>query len=160
MSKGQLFVNYHWKQITLAFVVVVALVAWQTIGEERELKKIKEGQVAGVSIDNSNQQIESEAQKQRLIITYQASLKNLLKEYLQKRASSINDQTGWLTAIEQTKADVLKLSVPDEYKELHLAIVTTMDREKEALKEDDQDKKQAIESAWAEILEQYFWLNN
>ncbi len=160
MSKAQLFVNYHWKQITAALVVVVALVAWQTINEELALKKAREGQVAGASDSNSAQQIKSEDKNQQLIIVYQASLKNILTEYLQKRVEFANDQDSWLSTLEQTKAKVLELNVPDEYKELHLLVVTTLDQERGGLSQDNQNKKQAAESAWAEILKQYFWLNN
>ena len=156
MTKSQLFNKYHGKQIIAAFVVVVATVTWQVVNEERAANK-NTGTVMGET--TVNPAAVEQAKSNQLIIAYQSGLKNELTSYLAERANRENNQAGWLEIIGTTKNNILALSVPDEYKELQIKVVTTLDLEQTALMQSDNAKKKAAEDRWAEILKQYFWLN-
>lgn len=158
MTKSQMFVVSHSKQIIALFVVVVAVVAWQAIDQETALKKARSGQVAGAT--DVAQTVTAGEKNKQLIISYQARLKNSLATYLRQRATAGEDAGALSVAIDQAKAEILALSVPGEYQELQLKVVTTLDREKEALANKKALGKQTSDNDWEEILRQYFWLNN
>ena len=158
MTKSQLFVKYHWKQIVAMFVVVVAVITWQVTTEEVAIKKAKNGQVAGAT--DINQTTTENEKNTQLIITYQAELKNSVTKYFRQRAFAGADAIALIKAIDQAKNEILALGVPSEYKELHLKIATTLDLEKEAVLNNSAEDNQTAEKSWEEILQQYFWLNN
>jgi hypothetical protein len=158
MNKYQSFVNSHWKPIVAMFVAIIVATGWQVATVETAIKKAKNGQVAGVA-DTNSAVIENEKNTQQ-IITYQAGLKNSVANYFQQRALAGGDTLALTKAIDQTKNEILALSVPNEYKELHLKVVTTLDLEKSAAVDNSMEDTRATEKAWEEILQQYFWLNN
>ncbi|HRY63537.1 MAG TPA: hypothetical protein P5267_02980 [Patescibacteria group bacterium] len=157
MSKSELFVKYHGKQIIAAFIVVVATITWQVVREERAINPKNTGAVMGETASNLAE--EEQAKNKQLIVAYQAGLKNELTDYLSKRAGLENNKEAWQIAIATAKNNILALSVPNDYKDLQVKVVTAFDLEQEALREDNAAKKKAAEDRWAEILEQYFWLN-
>jgi len=157
MTTSQLFVKYHGKQIIVAFVVVVATITWQVINEERMIAHKNAGTVMGET--TVNQMIEKQTQNNQMIVAYQGSLKNEVTEYLTKRASVENNNQEWINIINTTKNNILALIVPNEYKDLQIKVVTTLDMEQTAIQENNSRGKKTTEDRWAEILKQYFWLN-
>ena len=157
MSKAQLFVRYHWRQTIVVFILAIAAIAWRVIDEDLLLTKKNAGQIMGETVTSEKAAIAE--QNSRLIVAYQNGLKNTVGEYLTKRASTENNKEEWLRLIEEEKVNILGLIVPDEYKDLHVRVVTTMDLEKTAVAQNDMGIKTEANQRWASILKQYFWLN-
>ncbi len=157
MSKAQLFVKYHWGQIVTVFILAVAAISWRVINEDLLQTKKNAGQVMGEA--TANEETMATEKNNQLAIVYQNGLKSAVDEYLVKRAAIDNDKEEWLRLIEEGKIKILGLIVPDEYKDLHVRAVTTMDLEKTAVLQNDTAGKTEANQRWANILKQYFWLN-
>ena len=93
-------------------------------------------------------------------MAYQVALKKELGEYLSQRAGLENDPEKWLQLINDSQTKILGLGVPNEYKDLHLKVVTNLDLEEAGVRENDGDKKESANDVWDKILKQFFWLNN
>lgn len=158
MSKSQLFVKYHWNQIIVVFVLAVAAVTLNVANDEGWLKKKTGGAVLGETASSGEQKNEEE--NNQAVMAYQVALKKELGEYLSQRAGLENDPEKWLQLINDSQTKILGLGVPNEYKDLHLKVVTNLDLEEAGVRENDGDKKESANDVWDKILKQFFWLNN
>lgn len=158
MSKSQLFVKYHWNQIILVFVLAVAAVSLNVIDEDIWSKKKTAGTILGETAVNGEEVLAT--QNTKAVLAYQVGLKKELSEYLTQRTKVEGDSEAWLKLVEESQAKILNLNVPDEYKDLHIKVVTNFDLEKAALMGNDSIKKELANNNWGNLLEQFFWLNN
>lgn len=123
----------------------------------------------------------------RLIISYQSGVSSVLKNYFEERNNNNWDiieplldyqkSQNWFDKIQETKSKVLDLTVPAEYKELHLNLVLALTWEEEAVQDlleassytlnSDkqknliklaQEKLKTAEDYYQEIFEDYDWL--
>lgn len=158
MSNNEEFVKSHWTQTMLLGVVVILIVSWQVVLEDTNLMGNKSrGVVKGKA--TQNQAINWVDFKKEEILTYQTKLKNIVRDYIGQRARFDNPHQEWLFLINQTKYKILFLSVPEEYKELQIQIIATLDLERQAISGSSSIQIEQINQRWQTILEQYFWLN-
>lgn len=150
------FIKYHWKQTIVLAVVVILVVAWNVVLEDTDWLKRNNGQVMGaaaVNLDANNKNLDEN------ILLYQNKIKNLVSDHLVKRSKFDKPHQDWLFLINKTKYQALSISVPDEYKDLHIKLISILDLEKNAVAESDQTQINQANQRWADFLKQYFWLN-
>lgn len=156
-ANNEQFVKAHWTQAIVLAVVAVAAVFWVVISEEINIAKSKhQGVVMGETILNNKI---AEKDKNEQIFGYQNSVKNIINDYLAKRARFEKPHQNWLFLIKSVKSKLLTISVPDEYKELHLQLVATLDIEWQTVNKADDEGLRSVDDSWDQILKKYFWLN-
>jgi len=157
MTNNEQFVKAHWTQAIVLGIVAILAVTWTVISEEINIAKDKhQGVVLGETVaDNKT----AEKDKNEQILTYQNSVKNIINDYLTERARFDKPHQNWLFLIKSVKSKLLTMGVPDEYKELHLQLATTLDVEWQAVNKADDEKLRAADDGWDQILKKYFWLN-
>ena len=139
-------------------IVVVLLFSFNIIIEDTDLfKPKKEGQVLGTAIQvNEVAPVEQVAK----VINYQKQINNIISSYLIERSEFEKPHQDWLFLNKTTKYKILNLSVPNEYREMHVAIVANIDSEYESVNESDFKRLTKVNNRWEEILDQFFWLTN
>jgi len=159
MNVNETFVKAHWNQTILLGTIVTIVVFGQAILEEKLIvNKKTRGSVKGeitVASKNLNSQ-----DKFKEILAYQSQLKQIINSYLQKRSLFDKPHKNWLYLITKTKYRLLSMNVPEEYKQLQLRLVITLDKERQAIEAADDTKIESTNQLWALLLEQFFWLNN
>ncbi len=97
---------------------------------------------------------------------YEYSLKVLLQNYLEARLKIIDnyDDGGldeFINIAEQIQKSLLDMRVREYYRDVHLRIVTLIQKEIEYYKDTEQEKDEVdkYSQEWEEILNQYKWLN-
>lgn len=153
MQNQDLFVKYHWRQAIMLFIVVILVVSLDVIIKDTDLFKKDKGLVKGEFIISDHQQDYKD-----IIIAYQNNIKNTVQDYLKQRSAYTTENQEWLFLINSTRNKLLNTNIPDSYSELHLKLITTLDIEKEAVTEGDQDKMNQVNIRWQEILDQYYWI--
>lgn len=157
MTKNEQFVKAHWNQTIILGVVAIAAVSWTVISEEINIFKAKhQGVVMGETVFNSN--VVKKNNNEQILI-YQNSVKNIINNYLLARARFGKPHQDWLFLIKNVKSKLLTINVPDEYKELHLQLVATLDLEWQAVNKAGGEGLRAADDSWDQILKKYFWLN-
>jgi len=155
MFNKELFVKYHWKQTMILGVVAIVVVGWQVALEDSNIfNKKSAGAVKGEAV------VELEINSEEAVLDYQQAIKNIVREYLEQRANFNKPHQDWLFLINKTKYKTLGLSIPTEYKGLHVKIVTLLDMEYTVIMGESETTVEQINQKWQELLEQYFWLNN
>ena len=157
MTNNEQFVKAHWAQAIVLAAVAVLAVSWAVVSEEINIFKSKhQGIIMGETIFNSKT---VEKNRNEQILIYQNSVKNIINDYLTERARFDKPHQNWLFLIKNVKSKLLTMSVPNEYKELHLQLATTLDVEWQAVNKADDEKLRAVDDGWDQILKKYFWLN-
>ncbi len=154
MTAKELFVKYHWRQTLFLGGLAVFCVAFQVLIEEMNNRTVVAGLVKGETTGEVT--VEKAANQ---FLAYQEKVKTSVVNYLKERAKYDAPHEAWLFLINNTRFELLKLNVPAAYRELHLALITTLDKEKAALAAGKEDDLKAVNELWEKILEQYFWLN-
>jgi hypothetical protein len=155
MDKNALFVKYHWNQLLILVVVMFSALTFQAVlvdtnwfwGQDK-------GEVLGEATAVPNNQAGNMA-----VIQYQSQLKGIMDNYFQKRTTFIAPHQDWLFLINNAKYQTLGLAVPEEYQNLHEKIITNFDLEYQAVEQNNNQLLEGVNNHWAEILNQYFWLN-
>ncbi len=168
----------------LMVLLLIFLVTFGAVGYMQQ----KNGLLSGVQSDslvftdrapyNTSKHLKSD---------YQGSLSNLINGYFQERTTAqwddldepidYSQKRTWLEKIQQTKNAVMNLTVPAEFKELHLNLVLALDWEEQAAIDlveisgklvSDQDKASLMKVAqeklrksgdyYEQILAEYSWL--
>lgn len=162
VSQQELFIKHHGKQIVSLGVLVWLVVMGQAVWQNIQHHSADFGQVMGVSIVKPTpiQLKKLPAPEQVKLIEYQNKLKLIVQDYLQKRAQFNQPHQDWIFLINNTRHKILKLDVPLVYKELHLKITMILDAEKEAVQNSDLETINQTSQQWAEVLKNFFWLNN
>lgn len=154
MTTKELFVKYHWRQTLFLGVLAVLVIGFQVFTEELKNKASNLGMVKSATIEEAKNE-STDVQS----LVYQEKVKTLVINYLSERAKYAKPHEGWLFLINNTRFELLKMEVPRVYQELHLALATTLDKEKEALMGKNEANLNLTNALWEKILEQYFWLN-
>lgn len=153
MTRNEQFVKAHWTQAITLGIVTVCFVFFNALLEDTNMFKKSNGLVKGEAVVNR------EMMENNNIIDYQNQIKNIIDNYLRRRAEFVQPHQDWLFLINNVKFKLLAMSVPDEYKELHLELVSTLDKEWQAVNKSDNNKLKKINEKWQKILNQYFWLD-
>lgn len=157
MSNNEEFVKSHWTQTMVLGVVVVLAVSWQVVLEDTNLISHQtQGVVKGQATQNQENLMSLQKEE---VLNYQNKLKNILGDYFEQRAEFDNPHQEWLFLINQTKYKIFFLSVPEEYTQLQVQIITTLDLERQAISGSSNIQIEQINQRWQNILGQYFWLN-
>jgi len=91
---------------------------------------------------------------QKLELDYQKNIKDILLVYL----DLINNNSLSQEKIEKLKKELFALKVPPQYRNLHLQLVTAMNKMQEYLKSGDEKTKLAQEDIINDLRHQYQWL--
>ncbi len=158
--KKDLFVKYHFKQtVVMGAVVCIAVfgVALMERGYLSTTAKPLNGEVKGAKIIPRQKNTE-QVEKQE-ILTYQNKVKKMVTEYLSQRSKYTKPHQDWLFLVNKTRRGLLDISVPIEYRDVHLDIINAIDKDKATLKESSPNKLNQAADYWYSVLEKYFWLN-
>lgn len=159
MSTVELFYKSHFKQLLTALFVIIFVISWQVVLEDTDwLKKNNQGQVLGNF--TSKEISEPARQTKRANIIYQNRVKKLIHNYLESRANFDAPHQDWLLLANKLKYELLAMPVPPDYQNMHLRLVTIVEREKKALESGAMDAIEQTNNNWNNFLHQYFWLQN
>ena len=154
MSKKELFAKYHFKQAIVLGVIAILVVSWQVVLEDTDIfGNQDEGVVRGEAIEKVVDEGEA-------VVTYQNKVKNIVSQYLVERAEFDKPHQDWLFLINNVKYQILGLTVPEEYKELHVKLAVVLNMEYEVVAGERDIEMNEVSGKWEELLEQYFWLND
>ncbi len=141
------------------FSSVLSFVAYSVGYSDRSLQASDREKVLGESVSISREKAFLDTD------IYEYSLGRILNEYLEKRASLIysysqQNFSQYLKVAEETKGYLLDMKINGYYRDLHLKVVTLIDKEMSYFKalspDSDLDK---YTGDWQDILDTYEWLN-
>jgi len=156
MTTGEKFVKYHWKSTLFLGFLVIAIMGFEVVIEDTDwlVHKNNKAIVLGEAVEEletDNDRVEN--------IEYQNELRLLLKKYINRRSEFETESQDWVFLAGATKAELLDIPVPLDYKDLHTYLAFTFDLEKEAVISGDKDKMGAVNDRWERVLDKYYWIN-
>lgn len=142
--------NMNKKKVILAAILVTAsgfvicglLALWLAKSEQ-----------AGLPVKN----IVASAKHEDMVKKYQASIKSSLADY--QAAIDYNDQEKSLATIGSLKNELMAITVPGEYKDLHLKIFLGVLSLEKFLNENNKDEKDNAVKILEEVKLENNWLN-
>ncbi|MFH1890938.1 MAG: hypothetical protein ABIJ91_05260 [Candidatus Kuenenbacteria bacterium] len=159
MTRQQLFVKYHWKQSIFLTTIMICTISFSVIVDDTRWLSKDQGIVKGHAITFEDLSA-GNSQDQANIKNYQSRAKNIIDNYLYKRVDFEEASQEWLFLINNTKYQLLNLSVPQNYQHLQLQLLNTFDFEEAAIFDGGQEKANQASRKWQEILKQFYWLDN
>lgn len=156
MTTQELFVKYHWKQTIILGVVTLMAVSIQVASEEILINKNKTGKVLGVTTQQIKENITDQTDQN--ILLYQNNVKQIIKSYLKQRSTFTGPHQNWLFLINKTKQELILLTTPEEYKDLHTKLIILLDTEKKAVRDSNLTQINDINNRWDQLLKQFWWL--
>lgn len=95
----------------------------------------------------------------RLSDTYQEQIKKIIPNYLSKRNSlNSEDAVACSNLIKDTATEVMQLTVPAEFKKLHLQLAVAIDQDNILCANEELNTANDKKNDWQVILNQYTWL--
>lgn len=155
-NKGDLFVKHHTGQILVLFFATLLAITSTVVLENKERNRIADQLKPRVL--GARTEVDNSPTKDNTIIDYQNELKSILNSYIEHRASFSKPHQDWVFSLNKTKNDIMQLSVPEHYMNLHVELIDIIDKEKSFLLGSGDINMSDIDNIWVDFFDDHFWL--